>query len=113
MLQLEAGTIALQGRNLRVNNDDRILSESYFLNEGYIFPRQLDDGTWIGIIEEIYTFAICMDMNVSCYKKKYSYSDIAKCFVEYFKLHNNSQAPAAFVRSHIMFNHDGSQKKGF
>lgn len=78
------------------------LTRQFFLDEFYLFPRQLSDETWIAILQDIYTFSICMNLDAEGYEKKYVFDVTSVCISEYYKLNKCSDVPHGYIKSYIL-----------
>ena len=49
------------------------LNEQLFLDCGYLHARQLEDGAWVAINQQIYTTGLVVDLDATGYSFRYCY----------------------------------------
>jgi len=74
-----------------------ILSTLYFSEMGYTQPRQLRDGTWVALLQLMFTTGICVGLDRAGYARRYCFDDIEKCLTEYQKLQSINDEPKGWI----------------
>lgn len=73
------------------------LSKEFFRDMGYATSRQLDDGTWVGLVPLLFTTGICIGLDEIGWEKRYCFEDKLKCIQEYDKLRTHDDIPMGWV----------------
>jgi hypothetical protein len=51
------------------------------IENGYSFVRQMKNGEWIGILQQIYTYRLCVGLDQFGYKRGYCYEKLIDAVV--------------------------------
>lgn len=65
---------------------------------GYTHVRKLDDGTWAGIFQFIFTWGVCTELNMTGYGRRYCYKSESQAIGELGKMQSASDVPQGFER---------------
>lgn len=74
-----------------------ILSQDFFLKQGYVYSRQLSDYTWIGIEPLIITFGLIIGMDEYGWEKRYCFEDFGTCYTEAEKITKYDDVPSRWI----------------
>jgi len=73
------------------------VSKEGFTLEGYHHVRQLDDGTWIGLLPLLFTTGLCMGMDAVGWSKRYCFESLSDCIKEADKLKTFDDIPTGWI----------------
>jgi len=73
------------------------INTDFFLNEGYQCPLQLKDGTWVALLPLIYTTAIVMGLDDTCYSKRYCFESLFDAFDQLMLLESTDNEPVGWI----------------
>lgn len=75
----------------------------FLLANGYENPRQLEDGSWVAIMRLIFTWSVCVDIDVvSPYRYRYCFEDRKEAYDFLSKIKEFDEAPVGYssLRGH-------------
>lgn len=67
------------------------------LERDYMHVRLLADGVWIGLIEMLYTTALCVGLDRYGYERRYCYEDGHIAFLELQKMQSGRDVPRGWI----------------
>lgn len=73
------------------------LTADRFAAEGYTEVRQLDDGTWAGLIPLITTTGLCLALHDGGYARRFCFKDHARAVAELGKLGGCLDEPTGWI----------------
>jgi len=75
------------------------LSRLYFIEQGYLAARQLEDGTWVGVDSLIFYVSIFVGLDASGWAKRYDYerTDLFILREQYLLLKTFNDIPDGWV----------------
>ena len=73
------------------------LSKGFFKKAGYLTSRQLEDGTWVGLVPLLFTTGIVINLDEMGYERRYCFEDIRVCISEYEKLKTIDDVPVGWI----------------
>jgi hypothetical protein len=56
-----------------------VITKEYLEQQEYIAVRQCENGVWIGVSVQIYTFGLCVGLGEFEYKNRYCYEHLGEC----------------------------------
>lgn len=74
-----------------------MIDENFFLDQGYLRVRKLEDGSFIGLGKLIFTTAVYVDLNSSGYDRRYCFKEPTKALEEFEKMRTLEDEPTGFV----------------
>ena len=74
-----------------------MLDQAFFKRMGYLESRQLNDGSWVALVQLLFTTGICMGLNEVGWSKRYCFDDIERCRKEYEKLQSVKDVPEGWI----------------
>ncbi len=74
-----------------------MLTKEYFEVLGYQFVRQLDDDSWVGIDELLFSTALYMGMDQSGWAKRYDFELRGDAIQELIKLTKQTDIPNGWI----------------
>jgi hypothetical protein len=74
-----------------------MLTTEQLLEEGYIQPRQLSDGTWIAMQRLIFTTAIVTGLHEWGWINRYCYDDPVRVRAEFAKINSKNDEPTGWI----------------
>lgn len=69
----------------------------YLFEQDYTHAKKLPDG-WVGITSFIHTYALCTELDMTGYNKRYCYVNKADCVREYEKMQSVGDVPEGWIR---------------
>lgn len=69
----------------------------FLLSEGYKNVRELEDGTIVGTIGLMFTTAICIDLDVCGYDKRFCFESHDTALLEISKLKSGNDEPSGYI----------------
>ena len=73
------------------------LNKKFFEEMGYASVRQLDDGTWIGLIQLLFTTGLCIGLDEFSWRRRYCYDDKIKLIDAYNKIEKGTDIPIGWI----------------
>lgn len=73
------------------------MDEKFFLDQGYLRVRKLEDGTFIGLGKLIFTTAIYCDLDQQGYDKRFCFEKPEKALEEFNKMKTINDEPSGYV----------------
>jgi hypothetical protein len=65
---------------------------------GYLFVRKLDDGTWVGLTRMIYTWGLCVGLSQGDgYERRYCYEDQLLAINEIQRMKSSEDIPSGWI----------------
>jgi len=77
------------------------IDKNYFEGMGYFQVRQLDDGTWVGLIPLMFTTGLCIGLDEVGYAKRYCFKEAMKAWFESMQLINFDDVPSGWIAKRI------------
>lgn len=74
-----------------------MIDEKFFLDQGYLEVRKLDDGNYIGLGKLIFTTAIYVDLDAIGYHKRYCFKDSDVAKREFEKMSSVEDEPTGYL----------------
>lgn len=64
----------------------------------FVGAKRLQDGSYVGVLPLMFTYAICMGVTYEAvFKKRFCYEDMSGCLHEYSRLSSCDDEPAGWV----------------
>lgn len=77
-------------------NDDEF--KAYLEGQGYHHVRKLNDDAWVGITKMLFTWALCIELDMSGYNRRYCYTSQARAEEEIGKMNVIEDIPTGWLR---------------
>lgn len=74
-----------------------MVTKEYLEKMGYISVRQLNDGTWVGLTDLLFTTGLCIGLDLFGWQKRYCFEDPNKAFLEILRLKTFESAPTGWI----------------
>lgn len=71
--------------------------KAYLEGSGYSNVRKLPDG-WAGVTRQIFNWALCVELDMSGYARRYDYDDLQKCLIELGMMSSVHDVPEGWAR---------------
>lgn len=55
-----------------------MVTQQFLQEQGYIAVKQCENGVWIGVSVQIYTFGLCVGLGEFDYKNRYCYENLGE-----------------------------------
>ncbi len=72
-------------------------SITHFERLGYYQVRQIDDGTWVGLIDFPPTTSLCIGLDTFGWESRYYFDVRFTAFAELLKLHQRTDVPTNWI----------------
>lgn len=90
--------INLQQQYTPEHQQDEFTEQLLTPDFGFIVAKRLDDGTYVGITQLMFTWGLCIGITQqSAYTKRFCFEDAAECLHEYSKLSDSQQEPTGWI----------------
>lgn len=73
------------------------LSKEFFEEMEYLYVRQLDDRTWVGLTPLLFTTGLCLGLDEFGWKRRYCFKTSATAISELAKLKTIDDVPTGWV----------------
>lgn len=67
------------------------------LERDYMYVRLLPDGVWIGLIDLLYTTALCVGLDQYGYERRYCYEEGRLALAELEKMQSGGDVPRGWI----------------
>ena len=82
-----------------IDRPDKVEIEAALENPAnrYLAWKQLEDGTYVAVVELMFTTAICVDMSVTGYANRFCFTDHWQALSEFRKMTSIDTEPTGWI----------------
>lgn len=74
------------------------MTQNELLQEGYLYPRQLPDGRWIGLLQMLYTTGLFVELDAVGYAGRYCFELYSEALFSLIQWNGEGDPPGNWIK---------------